>query len=158
MNIESITNALKNVKPGTFTRLVYKSEMPVKAEFKKMGYKVVKITSTTTRFGIHYGNIKEVKENASNDKYFKVNEALKWIVKDIIQYNSNTEKYYLCTYPTIKGRNSSTKYDIYLNGERVMEGIDIIDRNMIINSYWSGKSSKTNMMKINVDNIIKIGG
>lgn len=156
MNINTIKNLLGNIKPGVFTRLTYMSELPLKAEFKKMGYKIIKTTSVTTRFGINYGNIKQVKERDTEKKSYKMNEALKWIVKDIIQYNSNTGKYYLCTYPTEKGRNSSSKYDIYLNGERVMKGVDIIDRNMIINSYWDKKA--TCMMKINIDNVVKIGG
>ena len=155
MDIKTISEKINKIRRGSFVRFTYQSEMPIKAEFKKMGYKIIKTTSVTTRFGINYGNIKQVKEKDTEKKPYKVNEALKWIVKDVIQYNSNTDKYYLCTYPTEKGRNSSSKYDIYLNGERVMKGVDIIDRNMIINSYWDKKA--TCMMKVNIDNVIQIG-
>lgn len=156
MNIEMISKAVKNIKPGVFTRITYKSEMPLKAEYKKLGYKIVKISSMTTRFGIHYGNIKEVKESKHEGKISnKVNNFV-WIIKNNIQYNKHTKSYYLCTYPTKKGRNSSVKYDVYLNDEKVFSNIDFIDKNMIIDSYWNKNS--TNMMKININNIIAIGG
>lgn len=156
MDIKMISKAVKNIKPGVFTRITYKSEMPLKAEYKKLGYKIIKITSVTTRFGIHYGNIKDVKENKSEGKMSNKINNFVWIIKNNIQYNKNTKNYYLCTYPTKKGRNSSTKYDVYLNEEKVFSDIDFIDKAMIIDSYWNKNAS--NMMKINIDNVIAIGG
>ncbi len=158
MNINTIKNLLDNIKPGVFTRLTYTSELPLKAEFKKQGYRVVKTNSITTRFGIHYGNIKEVKERdsePSNAPSEKVSN-FSWVIKDNLQYNSKTEKYYLCTYPTKRGRNSSAKYSVYLPDGTHHDGLSDFNHDWVINSYW-GKGV-TNMMKINIDNIVKIGG
>lgn len=158
MNINTIKKLLDNIKPGVFTRLTYVSELPLKAEFKKQGYRVVKTNSITTRFGIHYGNIKEVKERdseSSNAPSEKVSN-FSWVIKDNLQYNSKTEKYYLCTYPTKRGRNSSAKYSVYLPDGTHYDELSDFNHDWVINSYW-GKGI-TNMMKINIDNIVKIGG
>ena len=154
MNIETIKNALNNIKPGVFTRLTYQTELPLKAEYKKQGYRIVKVHSITTRFGIHYGNIKEVKEREGSGSSEKTNN-FHWVMKNNIQYNSNTDKYYLCTYPTKKGRNGSWRYIVYLPDGVAFDGLTNINRDWVQNSYWNKKS--TNMMKINIDNIIRIG-
>lgn len=159
MNIESIKDILKNIKPGVFTRLTYQTELPLKAEYKKHGYRIVKINSITTRFGIHYGNIKEVKERelaTSAEDVVKRPSNFSWVMKDNIQYNSNTDKYYLCTYPTKKGRNGSWKYIVYLPDGASFWDLTNINKDWVQDSYWNKKS--TNMMKINIDNVIKIGG
>ena len=161
MDIKTIANKLNTIKPGTFVRCTYITELPVKAEYKKLGYKVTKVTSMTTRFGIHYGNIKEVKEkNKEENNNRKVNENLEWIIKDSIQYNKNTENYYLCTYPTIKGRNSKSRYIVEVshtvNDGKCFDKDGLFDKSIIINSYWNKKPS--NMMKININNILNIGG
>lgn len=155
MNIETIKNLLSKIKPGVFTRLTYQTELPLKAVYKKQGYRIVKIHSITTRFGIHYGNIKEVKEREASLSSEKTNNY-NWIMKDNIQYNSNTDKYYLCTYPTKKGRNGSWRYVVYLPDGVSFEGLTAINKDWVQDSYWNKKS--TNMMKINIDNVIKIGG
>lgn len=153
MNIENIIRIITGIKPGTFTRLTYITELPLKAEFKKQGYKIFKTNAITTRFNIHYGNIKEVKEKLSDVPY-TMNEALEWIVKNTIQYNKNTNSYYLCTYPTKKGRNPHSVYTVYTPSGGVYE-ISEPNKNWVIDSYWNKKA--TQMMKINVNNILKIG-
>lgn len=155
MTIEMIKDLLNNVKPGVFTRLTYQTELPLKAEYKKQGYRIVKVNSITTRFGIHYGNIKEVKEREGSDSSEKVNN-FNWVMKNNLQYNSNTDKYYLCTYPTKRGRNGSWRYVVYLPDGVTFDGLSDINRDWVQDSYWNKKS--TNMMKINIDNVIKIGG
>lgn len=155
MTIEMIKDLLNNVKPGVFTRLTYQTELPLKAEYKKQGYRIVKVNSITTRFGIHYGNIKEVKEREGSDSSEKVNN-FKWVMKNNLQYNSNTDKYYLCTYPTKRGRNGSWRYVVYLPDGVTFDGLSDINRDWVQDSYWNKKS--TNMMKINIDNVLKIGG
>lgn len=159
MNINTIKNLLSSIKPGVFTRLTYVSELPLKAEYKKQGYKVIKTNSITTRFGIHYGNIKEVKERdsqISSEPTVERTNNFSWVMKNNLQYNSKTEKYYLCTYPTKHGRNSSAKYSVQLPDGNVLNGLTDFNHDWVINSYWNKDS--TNMMRINIDNVIKIGG
>lgn len=156
MNIKTMTAIINDIKPGVFTRLVYTTELPLKAEYKKQGYKVVKTCEMTTRFGIHYGNIKEVKErNESYSKETRKNDNIEWVVKNIIQYNKEKDSYYLCTYPTKKGRNTSATYNIFTPNGNFYKVKDF-DKNLVIDSYWNKKV--TNMMKININNVLKIGG
>ena len=81
-----IIDAISSIKPGTFVRVQYKTELPVKAAFKKAGYTITKYVSTTSRFGINYHNIQKVKEaevektvghakNRSNN--------IHWVIKNI---------------------------------------------------------------------------
>ena len=156
MNIEMIKNALSSIKPGTFTRVIYQTGLPLKAEYKKQGYEIIKTTSITTRFGIHYGNINGVEQKEDGDK--RVNNFF-WVdgFKKNLCFNTNTKKYYLCTYPTSKGTNIKASYCIkYPNGsfKGALKSITF-EKNMVIDSYW--KKSSTKMMRIDANNIIKIG-
>jgi len=157
MNISRLIELFEDIKPGVFTRLTYTTELPVKAEFKKQGYKVTKLCSMTTRFGINYGNIEKVKE-ANKDKIQESelsNITTSWVIKNNIQYNWKTEKYYLCTYPTEKGRNTSVTYNVF-TPEGNFYKVKDFDKNIVVDSYWRKKP--TSMMKINIDNILRVGG
>lgn len=155
MNLDSIKNAMCKVRPGTFTRITYMTQLPLKAEYKKRGYEIIKTTSITSRFGIHYGNINGVEPKENNEK--KINNFF-WVdgFKKNICFNTKTEKYYLCTYPTSKGTNSKSTYCIKFPDGSFHGGMKTVDKDMVINSYWNKSSTK--MMRINIDNIIKIGG
>jgi len=155
MTKDNVMKCLNNIKPGTFTRITFVTELPLKAEFKNRGFRVTKTTSITTRFGIHYGNIKGVEiNNTTKDK--KVNNFY-WVdnFKKNLCYNTNTKKYYICTYPTKKGTNINTKYSIKYPDGSFKGNLTSIDKNMVINSYWNKSSTK--MMRINIDNVLKIG-
>ena len=43
MNINVINNIINSIRKGTFFRIVYKTEVPVKATYKQMGLKFVKL-------------------------------------------------------------------------------------------------------------------
>lgn len=157
MKLNDVISKLSLIRPGVFTRLTYKSELPMRAEFKKQGYKIVKITSMTTRFGINYGHIKDVMENTVESSKQRVNN-FSWVLKNNVQYNSNTDCHYLCTYPTKSGRNSRSSYLIYLPSGDVVTKMNLDDsiKEMVQQSHWN-KSGDTKMMKIKIGNIIRIG-
>ena len=60
MTSDEVINIVSTIKNGTMARLKYKTELPLKAEFAKLGYKMYKIVETTVRFGVNYANISSV--------------------------------------------------------------------------------------------------
>ena len=62
MSREEIISTVTNLRNGTMARINYVTELPMKAEFAKLGYKILKVTETTARFGIKYSNLSAVKE------------------------------------------------------------------------------------------------
>ena len=74
-----------------------------------------------------------------------------------IQYNKNTDKHYLCIYPIAKGRNTKVRYTV-VTPQGTYSDNDF-DRGLVIESYFNRKNNGVSkMMKIDTENIIKIGG
>lgn len=166
---EVIINRAKQVRPGSFVRLGYCTELPVKAEFKKQGIRIRKITFKTVRLGVHYDNIKKVierkkaLENVTNSNTSRTNNY-SWLIPQKISYNSNTDKKYIyaayapnsntvCNYIVESDGNQS-----YYNQETFMQEC----RDYIINSYWGDTSTNKqkhtpDVFTISLENIFKIG-
>lgn len=153
MNYITISKLMESVKPGSFTRLTYKSEMPLTKEFKSEGYRVEKITSITTRFKISYNKLKSYKapEKSSTRK-----NPYTTLVSNL--FYSCGDKKYISTYPISKGANKRTAYIVtYPNGDKRC----LLNKNDISKFVKPASKSalkSTNYMKINIDNIISING
>lgn len=155
MNINVINNIINSIRKGTFFRIVYKTEVPVKAAYKQMGLKVCKVTSVITRTGINYFNIAGV--DAPSNKKNRVNNY-EPLVKNVLYYNSNTKNSYLNIYP-VKGNYSKTKYEFYIDDQRIKTcSADEINFNSDIFKQRSYSSERPRMQRINIDNIISING
>lgn len=147
-----IEKRIKSIKPGTFFRVTYKSELPVKAEFKKQGVTVTKVTTTQARIGCQYNHIARViQRRIENPPTRKVESHYVWEIPQKIAYNSNTGKRYATlTYaPKAKPRSS---YIITRNGETVTT--NTLDRNLIVDSYF--RNSEPDVKYVALDNIITI--
>ena len=158
MELRDLQNKLDTIKKGTFKSFCYRTELPVKAAYKKSGIKIFKVTKMVSRFGINYGNIKEIKERDSKPDTSKTNNYV-WEVKDFIQYNTNTKKYYLCTYPTRNCKGIKNLYIVNDNDTYMYINKTEFEnyKHMVLDSYFN-KTNKvsTKMMKINIDNILYI--
>ena len=148
---------VNNLKAGVFARITYKTELPVKAAYKNQGFKVVKTTSSTVRFGINYRNIKSVIERKNeveeDSKKTWTNNYIE-VIKNKISFNTSTNKFYLNVYPIKKGNNSNSTYIlIYPDGFEVVGDINFI-KEYVIPSYFN--KSQTEMFRVNVDNVLSI--
>lgn len=116
MKINDLKKVLENIHPGSFFRIKYSVEVPLKAEYKNMGYKIIKTVYTTSRTGIRYMNINGV---TPSEKKSDKPSNWSWEKKNYISYNSNTGSYYLNLYPM--GMNTYTKveYTTYLNDKQI---------------------------------------
>jgi hypothetical protein len=159
---EQIIEAVKAVRGGTITRVVYKTEVPIKAEYKKKGYKLTKIVETSARIGVNYGHIASVK--AKNEEHPYTPSArtnnYEWVIKDRIRHNTNTGKDYVVLISFNKGHNTRVKYVL----EGTMVGtidmgseIDSHYRHIVLDSYFKPKSTPpTEIRNVAFENIIKI--
>lgn len=139
------------VKPGTFARVAYVSELPVAAAFKKQGVVITKETETTGRFGVDYTHIASVisrKATETEDKPKRTNNY-EWIVPHRFSHNTNTNKDYVQMTTVPKHSNTKSKY--FINGKEAT--LDEV-KPYIIASYFSKKPESGNEVRtINVDNI-----
>lgn len=134
-------------KNGTFQKIKYKSEMPLKAEYRKQGYEVVKITQSVGRLGVNY---KHMKGYQPPTHPHKVNN-FSWIIPNKLAYNSATKKLYV--HVAWAPHPSKVTYEVYKDG--LLVGNEL-DSNMVIDSYFKG--DKPLIKSILLDNIIEIGG
>lgn len=160
MTNERIMEVINTIKKGTMFRISYKSELPVKALYKNMGYKVIKVVSETVRTGIDYDNIGVVIERKSNqvenDRPARANNY-EWVIKNSVLYNSNTDKYYVRVVPLIKnGANKKVKYEVVTpEGTSELEKLSEEIKERIQNSYFSDKVAPA-VKNIGFNNIITL--
>lgn len=158
MEFNRVMDIVKNITPGTFFRLDYCGNIPVKAEYKKLGIEVVKFGSIITRTGINYSNINGVDiKDVVNNRLQNYRHNFVWEIPRTISYNTNTKKYYLNFYPVVH-TNCNYTFVLYMKGCEVAAYKTLTDPDisyMVIPSYFNQKDSKVN--KISIDNILYIG-
>lgn len=158
----AIINEIKRIGGGQMTRIVYGSDLPIKAEFKKLGYCIRKVVESTVRIGVNYNNIAEVvakRENETpNETAHKKVSNYEWLVPNRICYNSNTEKTYVRVAPLNKGgANRKSEYIVTApNGiTKIVSSLDAEESNMVQNSYWTSNNRPV-VQNISVENIIRV--
>lgn len=159
MTYEKIIEALKNIHPGSFVRIGYNTELPLKSSFSKQGCKIIRISESTVRTGINYRNIQSVIEEKAGQleaprSYRKVITS---VIKNKIYKNLDTDQMYLRVYPTRKGTNKVSTYFVTTsNGNKYFsDSINDEMKEMIRDSYFDNKFRPISMIKI--ENVYRIG-
>ena len=168
MTSDEVINTVSTIKNGTMARLKYKTELPLKAEFAKLGYKMYKIVETTVRFGVNYANISSVIEkknlssNEDKDKVrIKRHSNTDWVIKNKILHNNNTDKDYLVFAPMKKGANNkynfvlvdSTNHQFSFNYWILPEDF----KQMVQQNYWTSHRDFHDIKNISIENVIWVG-
>lgn len=159
LSSDEIIKSVSVVKNGQMCRIKYKSEMPVKAEFKKQGIKIVKVTEATIRFGVDYEHISTVIERKSNEDYTPAVRAnnYEWVIENKICHNSKTGKDCV-RFATLNG--GAHKKVVYIVVDSLNETYDIESlteeqKKYIQDSYWNRTTPE--VQNILFENIIAIG-
>lgn len=162
LNVEEIINAVSSVGNGRMARICYKSELPVKAEFKKQGVKIVKVTEATVRFGVDYEHIGSVIERKAEDEangkvYAQRENNYEWVVENKICHNSKTGKDYVRFAHVNEGSNRKVIYIIVdsLSETTIAETLDDSTKNLVQNSYWN-RTSAPEVQNISTENVLRI--
>ena len=157
---DTIISSISAVKNGSFCRIKYKSELPLKAEFKKKGYRLVKITEATIRFGVDYEHIGSVIERKSAEGYQEPAQRennYSWIIENKVLHNSKTDKDYI-RFATVKhGANKKTIYIVVdeFNEDVIVENLNDEQKSYVQNSYWNRVAPE--VQNVLFENVISIG-
>lgn len=158
---EQILSATKAVRGGNIGRITYKTEVPIKSEFKKQGYKITKIVETSVRFGVNYHNISSViaRKNESVTTTRNTTNNYVWLERNRVKYNTNTHKHYLVVASLPVGHHTKVKY--------ILEGsligtldmgceIDGPYKHIVLDSYLRRGNEYNEIRTISFENIITI--
>ena len=158
---EQIISTTKAIRGGTIVRLTYRTDVPIKAEFKKQGYRIYKIVESSVRFGVNYGRIASVIARKSDENYqpiVRTNNS-EGIIKDRIKHNNNTNKDYLVVATLPGGHNTKVKYIIEGTLVGTLDTGDTIDSHyshMVLDSYFKRQIETHEIKNISFENIIAI--
>ncbi len=161
---ETILDEVSKVKNGTIARIGYKTELPVKAEYKKRGVKIIKFVETSARLGVNYHHIASVIARKAEEQLEQAVQRAnnyEWIIKDKVRHNTKTEKDYLYVASFNKGHNTKSVYILYPeNGEpktlTAEELTNSIYKHYVIDSYWKPTGYSSEVRNISFENIIRI--
>lgn len=162
-----IFESINNIKGGRMFRICFESEVPMSAQSKKQfpGMAIKKVTETTVRTGVQYGNIKSVIDRRSNEEPKESTRTYtnnyEWVNQNRVKYNTNTGKNYIQVATIPSGANTKVQYVFEFEGNPV----DVFNRDEkiedMVASYaipsYSKKKGTPEIMTISFDNIIRIG-
>lgn len=154
-----IMEAINGITNGRIDRIIYKSEMPLKAEKRNAGIKLVKITAVSARFGINYNNLPAVIEKRAqgDSKQKETTNNYEWVVKNKIAHHTKNNNYYVRITYLPKGNNRKCLYILQDNDkEYIVDNLTDEMKELVINSYWD-KKSISEVQNIQFNNIIRIG-
>lgn len=157
MTRNEVVRAIEGIHKGSFTRIVYCTELPLTAQAKKENNELVKHTEKVVRFGVDYYNIaKVIAEEALRTKP-KVERSswCHWEIENLLAKHNTKDDYYL-SFATVN-HGSHTKNRYFLNGYEVSYQ-EVVNSGLVIPSYFNSNRDVTTIQKVNIKNIISIGG
>lgn len=159
---ETILDAVSGVKNGTITRVTYRTEVPLKAAYKKLGYSIVKVVETSGRLGVNYHNIASViarKAEEGLKEAIQRTNNYEWIIDNKVKHNTVTGKDYLVLASFNNGHHTKSKYIVKCDAiDETLSSEEFMNSDMkefVINSYWN-KGASPEVKTIAFDNIIQI--
>lgn len=162
---EVIINEAAKVKPGTITRIMYKTECPVKAEYKKQGYRMVKVVETSARLGVNYHKIASVIARKAAEGFKEpVARAnnYEWVLKNKVRHNTATGKDYLYAAAFNKGHHTYSCYILVGPDNSDIKWFSPLDleeseyKDILIPSYWKS-GAPAEIRNISFENVYRIG-
>lgn len=156
MKTSEILNKVSTIRKGSFVRISYTTELPLKAKAAHT-CKIVKRVDTIVRLGVNYHNIKSVKERVlQNGPSTKIYKNPYTNIYGHILYQHENGNYYL-QFATVN-KNSNTKEYFFLEdayGERVISKETAKELDVVQDSYWT--KGVPEVQKVKIENINRIG-
>ena len=162
---EDILNEAAKVKPGTITRVGYRTFLPVKAAYKKQHVEIMKIVETSIRLGVSYSKIASViarrAEEGMKEAIARTNNY-EWVLDNKVCFNTKTGKYYLYAASLNGGHHTRTHYMVK-HASGMIESMTAEEfkksayaTEYVIPSYWKGNGDVPEIRNISFDNIYRI--
>lgn len=158
MTKHEIIRTVETVKKGTFVRIVYQTELPLTAAAKRSGHVIIKHTEKVVRLGVNYGNIATVQEAEAvrTEPKREYTPWCHWEIEDILAKHNTKDDYYL-SFATVNGIGHHTKSTYFMNGSTVALN-EVMDSELVLPSYFKGTGEAPAVQKVNINNIIQLGG
>ena len=155
MTFTAVQNAINKVKNGTFVSVEYETIPTMLAFAKKEGISITKRTTKVVRLGVDYSHIARViaKRAAENYTPPERQNPYEWIVKNSIAKKIDGESIYL-QLANVRGK-SHAKSTWFMNGVEVSFD-DVVK--YLAPSYLNKSSELPEIQKVNIENLIRIGG
>lgn len=162
---EIISEAAK-IRPGTITRVGYRTFLPVKAALKKQGVEIMKVVNTSVRLGVRYNRIASViarKAEEGLKETIQRTNNYEWVLENKVCFNTQTGKHYLYaaslngghhTYTDYYVKHADGKVEHFTSAEFKNSGIG---KEYLIPSYFKGNGNVPEIRNIAFDNIFRIG-
>lgn len=148
MQLQQITNRLNEIHNGSFHKIIFKSEPPMKAIYRKSGFKIIKVTEMIMRTGISYEAIST--KTASEESSTNRTNNYESVIKNKLLFNTKTQKHYARVYPY-----SNVKSCYYAVSGPKMVPVDDISE-YVISSYLNRKANDVAVLNISIDNILSL--
>ena len=154
MTIAAIQNAINKVKNGTFVSVEYETVPTMLAFAKKSGISITKRTKKVVRLGVDYSHIARVIAKRSAEGYvpYERQNPYEWVVKNILAKKHDIDAFYL---QVVNVRSSHATSRWFLNGIEV-NFEDVVE--YLAPSYVNKSGDMPEVQKVNIDNLIRIGG
>ena len=156
MTEKNFREIIENVKPGTFTRIKYKSDASLSAKAKKEGHTVVKLVEKTVRFGVNYFEIESVKEReaARTEPKREMKQLYESLIPNTLYKHIEKETLYIQFATVPEGGHTNTEWLIDGNPATLD---DVKNCGYVINSYWNKTGDAPEVQKIKLENVISVG-
>lgn len=154
---EEIMDVVASIRGGQMVRLGYRTEVPLRAEFKKSGIQAYKISETTVRVGVNYEHIHSVQvAKALGELSGAHTQTCHWLIPNrVLEHNENGTLY--VSVATIPNAAAKTKYILIdANGKEM-----VVDRNYLTplatKAFSSSSGSKPAKFNVRFENIYRFG-
>lgn len=166
LTMEQICSKCNNYGNGRIIRIGYSKELGMLKKFADQGFRAYKLTETSVRLGVAYGNIKAViarkAEEGDKPKVERANNY-EWIIRNKVKLNSNTGKSYLQVATLNKGHNTKSQYMVY--NPETQEWIIMTKAEWEESEYFAmadaksrkSSDSRPDIYTITIGNIYKLG-
>lgn len=154
MTFTAVQNAINKVKNGTFVSVEYETVPTMLAFTKKSGISITKRTKKVVRLGVDYSHIARVIAKRSAESYVPSDRQnpYEWVVKNILAKKHDSDSFYLQV-ANVRSSRAISKW--FLNGIEV-NFEDVVE--YLAPSYVNKSSDMPEVQKVNIDNLIRIGG
>lgn len=158
MTRHEIIKAVDTVKKGTFVRIVYETELPLTAAAKRAGHVIVKHTEKVVRLGVNYGNISKVQkaEEARTEPKREYTPWCHWEIENILAKHNTKDDYYL-SFATVDGMGHHTKTTYFVDGVTATFD-EVKESEFVLPSHFKNSGEAPVVQKVNINNIIQLGG
>lgn len=158
MTEQNVYEALKGYQKGSYIRVGFQSYLGTSAA-KKSGYDIKKVTKTTGRIGIHYGNIASVKARKEQESQEEKKPYTIWFKHveghpEIVEHLKDATRKYLQIFAVKPFAYPKVKY--FLNGAEISK--EELAQTGLCTQSDLAPSSGSEVFNIPLENLLFIGG